>query len=336
MSQTTRAKWALPLAAFFLMTTTAFAGVTVSSPAPGATSGSPVHFVASASSGHPITSMRIYVDNVSAFVTSSGSLNTSVPMSNGTHNVVVQAWDSAGAIYKTPETITVSGSTAPPPPTPAPVPGSAVVKASIQKMTGWSSCTTCAGAGGAGPSATFGFQQFVASPSLSGGAMKFSIGGKTPFSNALWWKQLGGDNSKTHFVYDLDFYLTTPQVAQALEFDVNNSNNIFQFIFGTECSIGRHEWDVWDTAGAKWIHTGAACPLPAAFKWHHLTWEFYRDSTTAHFVSVTMDGVKHYINRSFNVHRVPWNEINVAFQMDGNLHQQAYSTWLDNVTLRYW
>ncbi len=114
MFQTTRIKWALPLAALFFVATSAFAGVTVSSPTPGATSGSPVHFVASASSGHPIISMRIYVDNNSVFVTSSGSLNTSIPMSSGTHGVVVQAWDSAGAIYKSAETITVSGSAPPP------------------------------------------------------------------------------------------------------------------------------------------------------------------------------------------------------------------------------
>jgi hypothetical protein len=335
MFPTTRIKWAFPLAALFLLATTAFAGVTVSSPSPGATSGSPVHFIASASSGHPIIAMRIYVDNNSVFFTGSGSLNTSVPMSGGGHSVVVQAWDSAGAIYKSAESITVSGSTAPPP-SGTPVPGSAIVKSSIQKITGWSSCTTCAGIGGNGPSASFGFQQFVGSPSLSGGSMRFSISGRTPYSDALWWKQLGGNNGATHFVYDLDFYMTSPQLAQALEFDVNQSNTARKFIFGTECSIGRKEWDVWNTAGHTWIRTGVPCATPAAFKWHHLTWEFYRDGAMTHFVAVTMDGVKHYLNRAYNAQSSGATEVNVAFQMDGDYAMHAYSTWLDNVTLRYW
>jgi hypothetical protein len=259
-------------------------------------------------------------------------------MSNGTHSVVVQAWDSAGAIYKSGETITVSGSSAPPPPPPGtPAPSSATVKGSIQKMTGWSSCTTCAGAGGNGPSASFGFQQFVTSPTLSGASMKFNIGGGTPFSDALWWKQLGGSNGATHFVYDVDFYITAPQFSQALEFDVNQSNNVHKFIFGTECNIrGGNVWDVWDTANKHWVHTGVACPAPAAFKWHHLTWEFSRTASTAQFISVTMDGVKHYINRSYNVQGSGVTELNVAFQMDGDQSQHSYSTWLDNVTLRYW
>lgn len=319
------------------MTSAAFAGVTVSSPAQGSTSGSPVHFVASATSSHPIISMRVYVDGASAFVTSSGSLNTSLGMSSGTHSVVVQAWDSAGGIFKTAETITVTGTSSTPSTPSTPAPSGAIVKGAIQKMTGWASCTTCAGINGAGPSATFGYKQFVTSPTLSGGSMQFSIGGSTPYSDALWWKQLGGNNAITHFQYDLDFYITSPQDAQALEFDVNQSNNSKKFIFGTQCNIkGGAVWDVWDTAGHTWRHTSVGCTAPAAYKWHHLTWEFYRDGSTAHFVAVTLDGVKHYVNASYGVQASGVSEINVAFQMDGDNAQHAYSTWLDNVTLRYW
>jgi hypothetical protein len=31
-----------------------------------------------------------------------------------------------------------------------------------------------------------------------------------------------------------DFYLANPDVAQALEFDVNQSNGVYEFIFGTQ------------------------------------------------------------------------------------------------------
>src|SRR5436305_8151226 len=110
--------WLIAVAAWCCLGSLAFAGVTVSSPAPGATTGSPVQFVASASSSRPITAMRIYVDDQSVFTTQSNSLNTSVALSSGAHRVVVQAWDSSGAVFKFPESITVNSSAPPPPPPP--------------------------------------------------------------------------------------------------------------------------------------------------------------------------------------------------------------------------
>jgi len=82
-------------------------GVKVTSPANGTTLSSPVHVAASATSAHPITAMRIYVDNISRYATNSSSLNRYVSLSAGTHYVVVQAWDSTGAVFKTPVNITV-------------------------------------------------------------------------------------------------------------------------------------------------------------------------------------------------------------------------------------
>jgi hypothetical protein len=321
-----------------------FAGVTVSSPAPGSTAGSPVHFVASAtstSSSHPITAMRIYVDNVSVYLVSSSKLDTSVAMSSGSHFVVVQAWDSSGAVYKTPLNLTVSGTTPTPTPTPTPStlpapPSSAITKSNIDQMTGWESCTVCAGANGNGPVATFSMVQNVASPSLDGKSIKFSISGTTPYSDALWWKQLGAADSATNFKYDIDFYITNPGVSQALEFDANQSNAIHKFIFGTQCNIKGNHWDIWGNAAANWVSTGIPCSPPEAFKWHHLTWEFKRTSTNVIFVGFTYDGVTHYLNKSYPARSSGVHELNVAYQMDGDSQMHAYSTWVDKVTLTYW
>jgi phosphoesterase family protein len=82
-------------------------GVTVCSPGAGSTVASPVHFVAAAKSTHPITTMRIYIDNSSKFTASANTLDTSLAVPSGTHSVVVQAWDSTGAVFKTPLTIHV-------------------------------------------------------------------------------------------------------------------------------------------------------------------------------------------------------------------------------------
>ena len=340
------------LIATLTLATASFAGVTVSSPAAGSTAGSPVHFVASATSTHPITAMRIYVDNLSVYLVSASSLNTSVTMSAGTHNVVVQAWDSTGAVFKTPLSLTV-GTSAPTPtptpiptpsatPTPTPAPGlptppaGAVVKSNIDQMPAWDSCTVCAGANAKGPVAIYSMVENQASPSLDGLAAKFSISGTTPYSDALWWKQLGAADTATHLKYDVAFYITNPGVAQALEFDNNQSNGVHKFIYGTQCNIKGGHWDVWGNASGNWLSTGIACSAPTAFVWHHLTWEFQRTSTNVIFVGFTYDGVTHYVNRSYPARSSTVHEMNVAFQMDGDFAMHAYSTWLDKVTLTYW
>ena len=82
-------------------------GVKVTSPMNGTTSTSPVHVVGSAISSHPITYMRIYLDNVSVYGAAVTSVNTYVNMSSGSHYIVVQAWDSTGAVFKTGVTIKV-------------------------------------------------------------------------------------------------------------------------------------------------------------------------------------------------------------------------------------
>ena len=95
---------------FVLMTASAFAGVTVSSPAPGATAGSPVQFVATANGTYPISAMRIYVDGNSAYTVNASSLNTPLGIAAGGHSIVVQAWDTHGSVYKNAFSLTVSGS----------------------------------------------------------------------------------------------------------------------------------------------------------------------------------------------------------------------------------
>lgn len=94
--------------------------ITVYSPANGTTVGSPVTFSAKASSGNsatPITSMKLYVDSVSKFTTSSASINTSFAVASGTHNVTWVAWDSTGKSYTQNLSINVPGTSPTPPPT---------------------------------------------------------------------------------------------------------------------------------------------------------------------------------------------------------------------------
>lgn len=210
------------------------------------------------------------------------------------------------------------------------------VKSSIQAMSGWQSCSSCAGAGGTGPTATISTSAGIKSPSLSGDSRVFYLAGTTSYSNALWWKQLGAADSATNLVYDVYFYLKTPQYAQALEFDNNQANGHMRWIFGTECNIAAGVWDVYGNADGKWLSTGIACHRPTAYTWHHLTWEFTRTSTQLTYVAFTLDGVKHYVNRTYTGKASSVNELNVAFQMDQRSTPVPYQTWLDNVSLKYW
>jgi hypothetical protein len=130
-----------------LLVGTSFAGVTVQSPTSTSVT-SPVHFVASASSTHPITAMRIYVDGISVYLTNSASLDTWITIAAGQHTTVVQAWDSTGTVFKNTMILTVGSSSSPTPtptpsasPTPStsptPAPSGATVKSDIDQMPGW-------------------------------------------------------------------------------------------------------------------------------------------------------------------------------------------------------
>jgi hypothetical protein len=95
--------------------------------------------------------------------------------------------------------------------------------------------------------------------------------------------------------------LKNPGAAQSLEFDMNQSTNNRKFIFGTQCDIrDSHQWEIWDTAGGRWKQTGIGCSAPPAYPWSHLVLEFQRNSTQATFISVTLNGHKSYISRTYN------------------------------------
>lgn len=210
------------------------------------------------------------------------------------------------------------------------------VKSQIQRMAGWQNCVACAGANAAGPAASIYTASGVKSPSLSGNSRVFSIASSHPYADALWWKQLGAANGASNLVYDVYFYLTTPQNAQALEFDSNQANGHRRWIFGTECNVAAGRWDVWGNAQGNWLATNIPCQRPAPYKWHHLTWEFKRNSTQLTYISVTLDGVKHYVNRTYTSKASSVNELNVAVQLDLTGSHNAYKEWVDNVSLKYW
>lgn len=81
--------------------------VTISAPTSSTVTGAGVPAAASTTAVNPITFMRLYVDSVSVYSVSANKISTTVSMTKGTHNMVFQAWDSKGNIYKAAKTVTV-------------------------------------------------------------------------------------------------------------------------------------------------------------------------------------------------------------------------------------
>src|ERR1039458_26140 len=95
---------------FILVSLSAFAGVTVSSPGNGSTVSSSVNFVASASTScsKGVASMGIYpAPSQLAYTVSGSSLTTSLNFNPGRYNVVVEEWDYCGGATTSTINITV-------------------------------------------------------------------------------------------------------------------------------------------------------------------------------------------------------------------------------------
>lgn len=328
---------------FFLLLAafgTCFADISVSAPYDGQTVGAPVHVVASAWADIPISSIIVYIDQQPVTTVYQSSIDVYLPVGPGYHTMYVKAWDNWGRIYEQDLAINVSGETAQAATAPAAQSGN--VWTNIQAMGDWGSCTVCAGAGGNGPSADYWMGQWQSSPSLSGQSSEFHIGGSTPYSDVLWWKQLDNGsqvNEDTHhLVYDADFYIDNADAAQALEFDINQFVDGRSYIFGSQCNVraGNH-WDIWDNVNNQWISTGIWCGTPTPYQWHHVRFEVERTwDNYLHYVSITFDGEQHYIDWYYPSTGTDWNGITVNFQLDGNYAQQGYNVWLDNLTLTHW
>jgi hypothetical protein len=102
------------LPVLFLCAAPAFATVTVTSPASGATLSSPVPYVATATTStcsKGVASMGIYVDDKLTYVVDAATMNTTLTLSPGTYSTVVEEWDKCGGASYTPVNITVSSGT---------------------------------------------------------------------------------------------------------------------------------------------------------------------------------------------------------------------------------
>jgi hypothetical protein len=309
--------------------------ITITSPAASATVSSPAQVTASATSSGAVSLMQVYVDGVKKYEVKAAKISTTLSLASGAHRLTVVATD--GTSVKSYVNFTVAASS-------SAVPSTAITTNDIDQKTGWGSCDVCAGPGGAGATVPHSVTYGQADPAMDGNSVKFHIGDSSTsqsYATALWWQYAGASDNYKHFIYDVHFYLKDPAAAQALEFDVNQTRKAdgVKYIFGTECDIrGTHVWRVYDNLNKKWTSTGVTCSAPTAYAWHHLVWEFARTSAGPQFVSLTLDGVKHYVNMQVNKRSGTGNStlLNVAVQLDGNGVTKPYDEWVDGITITRW
>jgi hypothetical protein len=318
-------------------------GVWVTSPGNNNQVGSPVNYVATATSScsKGVASTGVYVNNKLEYVVGGASLNTNLTLGPGTYNTVVEEWDYCGGAAYTPVNITVQGNILP----------------NLQASGGWNSwgelppsydiCPLPC------PGIAWSMAQGIKSPSLSGHATQFNLGGTTPYADVLSSIPLIGQNSTQglpdanhtllptlhNFTYDAYFYPTNLGVTQVLEFDISMYFDGLGLIWGNQCRVaGGNEWDIWDNVTAQWVATGAAC-YPVNNAWNHVTIQVQRESDNwLLYQSITLNGVTTPINQYFQAGSVPsgWWGITANYQMDGNYQQAAYTTFLDDFSFIYY
>lgn len=214
----------------------------------------------------------------------------------------------------------------------------AATKYSLDQSSNWRSCTECAGYRGAGSAANHSMTRGVSSPSRDGKSARFSLAGSNPYSNAYWWNPVATGSRATNFRYDMYFYMKNPKASQALEFEMNQGVDSRKYIFGVQCAFKRGVWRVYDAANWQWVATSIPCNTFTAYKWHHVVFEFQRRSSTSRsqFLTITINGKKHYLNRIYGPRGSSIKTINVAFQLDGNKTQTDYQVWVDSMKASWW
>jgi PKD repeat protein len=80
--------------------------ITITSPTFSSTTSGSVVASGSSHSGYPITATQIYMDGSLKYRTSGSTASTTLSISQGTHQITIQGWDSSGAVFKSSVTVT--------------------------------------------------------------------------------------------------------------------------------------------------------------------------------------------------------------------------------------
>ncbi len=174
---------------------------------------------------------------------------------------------------------------------------------------------------------------------MTGWAEQYFIGGSNSFPSALWWKRITSNSGVSHFALDLYQYVKTPSASNGFEYAANQYYNGHWYKFSTQCSFNKGYWSVWDSYNRRWVATGVGCTRPSANTWQHLTFQYARSNGKAVFVSISINGATHYVNKSFSPQSTSSGsngDIGIHYQLNGNSSGTDYASWVDKMALTVW
>jgi PKD repeat protein len=80
--------------------------VTITSPTFTSTTSTSVRATGTSSSGYPVVATQVYLDGVLKFQSSTATANTTLPITVGTHQIIIKGWDSSGASFMATRSVT--------------------------------------------------------------------------------------------------------------------------------------------------------------------------------------------------------------------------------------
>jgi hypothetical protein len=315
-------------------------GVQFCTPTNGSAASGSVQVMAAGSSN--IDAMNLYVDgqNPPAFTTRSNSINTTVNLSSGGHNLVVVGWDSVGNVYQASISVNGQGSSSGGSnggsgSVPAP-PGNAIVYNNIQNQGGWQGCGGCGNnASGSGQGPDYGMSQGIGSPSLSGSAADFYINGGPGYSGGYnFIEQPTVPNPVTYLKYEFDIYVPSQwaNAPQALEWECQQNANGYTYNYAFQADYADGVWRVFNYTTKNWEDTGIQFSGFTPGTWHHVISMFHASGTQTVHDSITVDGVTHPVNITHPaLYTGNGLEFTSAFQEDLNQNGTGFQVYVDNM-----
>ena len=153
---------------------------------------------------------------------------------------------------------------------------------------------------------------------MDGKTAEFYLGkttdGNYDYSNVLFYKSVTPNTTAKNFKLDFYVYVHDPTIIQGLEMDVFYTQGGKKNFFLTECDGRgnyRNTWQVSDAVHDRWQHTGLPCVLHS-YSWNHVVLQFQKNSDgSTNFVSLSMNGDLHYVNRTYAAKNVGGSQMNV-------------------------
>jgi hypothetical protein len=222
--------------------------------------------------------------------------------------------------------------------------GSDVAKTINGVSVGAGSCTgACAGTAGS-PDANYSVANHQTSPSRDGSSSLLTVSQSPAWANVLFWLKIGPHDEATNFLSDFWAYPTSSVVnAYALEYDIFQFTGVKKYMWGTQCNLAEHTWQVDTQNGRGWVDIPLTCGTSGTHDtvftpnvWHHIKWHVQRIGDTCRFVALEFDGVVHTLEWDMTNTTTTWHNSGFQFQLDTNGSGTGWSQYIDQAQLSYW